>query len=142
MVSADDLADNPDWTAGVAERKIQTRWRKDCSTTFPTRPAPRFERQPTSSRPAWGAVNRLLKHNKVLPVWVLLEKEVEASRAAAFASLARWEAAEPAIRGAVEYGALRAQARAAYARHMATTNDLILKVNFASPSPSARRFPL
>ncbi|BDI33278.1 hypothetical protein CCAX7_53290 [Capsulimonas corticalis] len=133
MVSADDLADNPDWTAGIAERKIQDAMEEGLFDNLPGRGQPLDLSVNPFEPPGMGAVNRLLRHNKVLPMWVILEKEVEASRAAALASLARWEAAEPSLQGAPEYEARRAQARDAYARHMATTNDLILKVNFASP---------
>ena len=80
-----------------------------------------------------GAVNRLLKHNKVLPPWLLLEQEIEASRALTLATLARWEASEPGLRETSDYPRLRAAAREAYARHLKQTNDLILKYNYSSP---------
>ena len=48
-------------------------------------------------------------------------------------TLARWEAAEPALRGTPEYPTLRAKAREAYARHLKDTNDMILKYNYTSP---------
>ena len=133
MVSADDFADNPDWTAGIAERKIQDAMEEGLFDNLPGRGQPLDLSVNPFEPPGMGAVNRLLRHNKVLPMWVVLAKEVEASRAAALASLARWEAAEPPLRGAPEYNARRTQARDAYERHMKTTNDLILKVNFASP---------
>ena len=50
-----------------------------------------------------GAVNRMLRHNKVLPAWLLLEREIEAARALALATLARWEAAEPSLRDDARY---------------------------------------
>jgi len=133
MVSMDDMGDNPDWTAGIAERKIQDAIDEGLFDNLPGRGKPLDLSTNPFEAPGMGAVNRLLKHNKVLPLWLLLEQEIEASRALALATLARWEASEPDLRGGADYPCLRASAREAYARHLKQTNDLILKYNHSSP---------
>ena len=133
MVSMDDMGDNPDWTAGIAERKIQDAIDEGLFDNLPGRGKPLDLSTNPFEAPGMGAVNRLLKHNKVLPLWLLLEQEIEASRALALATLARWEASEPGLRGGADYSRLRASAREAYARHLKQTNDMILKYNYSSP---------
>ena len=133
MVSMDDMGDNPDWTAGIAERKIQDAIDEGLFDNLPGRGKPLDLSTNPFEAPGMGAVNRLLKHNKVLPLWLLLEQEIEASRALALAILARWEASEPDLRESADYSRLRASAREAYARHLKQTNDMILKYNYSSP---------
>ena len=133
MVSMDDMGDNPDWTAGIAERKIQDAIDEGLFDNLPGRGKPLDLSTNPFEVPGMGAVNRLLKHNKVLPLWLLLEQEIEASRALALAILARWEASEPDLRESADYSRLRASAREAYARHLKQTNDMILKYNYSSP---------
>lgn len=132
MAGAED-GDNPDWTAGVAERRIQDAIDEGLFDNLPGRGQPLDLSVNPFEPPGMGAVNRLLRHNKVLPLWLLLEQEIEASRALALAVLARWEAAAPGFDGACDYPAACAKAREAYARHMQQTNDLILKLNYSSP---------
>jgi DnaJ family protein C protein 28 len=131
MASVDDMGDNPDWTAGIAERKIQDAIDEGLFDGLPGRGKPLDLSVNPFEPPGMGAVNRLLKHNKVLPLWLLLEQEIEASRALALATLARWEAS--GLRETADYPRLRAAAREAYARHLKQTNDLILKYNYSSP---------
>jgi len=133
MVSMDDMGDNPDWTAGIAERKIQDAIDEGLFDNLPGRGKPLDLSTNPFEVPGMGAVNRLLKHNKVLPLWLLLEQEIEASRALALAILARWEASEPGLRESADYPRLRASARETYARHLKQTNDMILKYNYSSP---------
>jgi DnaJ family protein C protein 28 len=133
MVSVDDTGDIPDWTAGVAERKIQDAIQEGLFDNLPGRGQPLDLSVNPFEPPGMGAINRLLKHNKVLPPWLMLEQEIEASRALALGALARWEASAPGLRDAPEYPRRRAQAREAYARHLKETNDLILKYNYSSP---------
>ena len=133
MAGAEDFGDNPDWTAGIAERKIQDAIDEGLFDDLPGRGQPLDLSVNPFEPPGMGAVNRLLRHNKVLPIWLLLEQEIEASRALALAVLARWEAAAPGFDGSPDYPAIRARAREAYARHMQDTNDLILKLNYSSP---------
>ena len=133
MVSMGDMGDNPDWTAGIAERKIQDAIDEGLFDNLPGRGKPLDLSTNPFEVPGMGAVNRLLKHNKVLPLWLLLEQEIEASRALALAVLARWEASEPGLRETADYPRLRASAREAYARHLKQTNDMILKYNHSSP---------
>jgi DnaJ family protein C protein 28 len=133
MVSMDDMGDNPDWTAGIAERKIQDAIDEGLFDDLPGRGQPLDLSANPFEPPGMGAVNRLLKHNKVLPPWLLLEQEIEAARALTLAMLARWEASEPGLRETLDYPRLRAAAREAYARHLKQTNDLILKYNYSSP---------
>lgn len=133
MVSADDMGDHPDWIAGIAERKIQDAIEEGLFDNLPGRGKPLDLSVNPFEPPGMGAINRLLKHNKVLPPWVLLEQEIEASRALALASLARWEASEPGLRGLPEFARLRAAAREVYEKQLKQTNDLILKYNCSSP---------
>ena len=133
MVSMDDMGDNPDWTAGIAERKIQDAIDEGLFDNLPGRGQPLDLSTNPFEVPGMGAVNRLLKHNKVLPLWLLLEQEIKASRALALAILARWEASELNLRESADYPRLRASAREAYARHLKQTNDMILKYNYSSP---------
>jgi DnaJ family protein C protein 28 len=133
MVSTDDFGDKLDWTAKIAERKIQDAMKEGLFDNLPGRGEPLDLSQNPFEPPGMGTVNRLLRHNKVLPMWLLLEQEIEASRALALGTLARWEAAEPNLRGTNDYSCGRATAREAYARHMKDTNDLILKYNYSSP---------
>ena len=142
MASIDDMGDNPDWTAGIAERKIQDAIDEGLFDNLPGRGKPLDLSTNPFEPPGMGAVNRLLKHNKVLPLWLLLEQEIEASRALALATLARWEASEPGLRGTADYARLRAPAREAYARHLKQTNDLILKYNYSSPFAHRAPVPL
>ena len=129
----DDLRENPDWTAGIAERKIQDAIEEGLFENLPGQGRPLDLSVNPFEPPGMGAVNRLLRHNKVLPLWVLLEQEIEASRAIALAALARWEASVPRVREMPEYPHLRGQAREAYERHLKETNHLILKYNYSSP---------
>ena len=133
MAASEDLGDNIDWTAGIAERKIQDAIDNGLFDNLPGRGEPLDLSVNPFEPPGMWAVNRLLKQNKVLPPWLLLEQEIEASRALALAALTRWEAAEPHLRGTADYGRLCAAARDAYMRHLKETNDLILKYNYASP---------
>lgn len=133
MVSGEDWADNPDWISGIAERKIQEAIEEGLFDNLPGAGQPLDLRVNPFEPPGMGAVNRLLRHNRVLPAWLLLEREIEAARALALATLARWEAAEQALRDSSQYAALRQSARDAYERHMRQCNDLILKYNYASP---------
>jgi len=142
MASIDDMGDNPDWTAGIAERKIQDAIDEGLFDNLPGRGKPLDLSTNPFEPPGMGAVNRLLKHNKVLPLWLLLEQEIEASRALALATLARWEVSEPGLRGIADYARLRASAREAYARHLKQTNDLILKYNYSSPFAHRAPVPL
>ena len=142
MASRDDMGDNPDWTAGIAERKIQDAIDEGLFDNLPGRGQPLDLSTNPFEPPGMGAVNRLLKHNKVLPLWLLLEQEIEASRALALATLARWEASEPGLRETADYARLRASAREAYARHLKQTNDLILKYNYSSPFAHRAPVPL
>ena len=140
MVS-EDLSDNPDWMAGVAERRIQDAIDDGLFDNLPGRGQPLDLSTNPFEPPGMGAINRLLRHNKVLPPWLLLEKEIEAARALTLGTLARWEASEPTLRGLDEYAARRAQAREAYARHLKDTNDLILKYNYSSPFAFRTQIP-
>ncbi len=133
MAGAEDFGDNPDWMAGIAERKIQDAIDEGLFDNLPGRGQPLDLSVNPFEPPGMGAVNRMLRHNKVLPIWLLLEQEIEASRALALAVLARWEAAAPGFEDAADYPAARAKARDAYARHLQQTNDLILKLNYSSP---------
>ena len=142
MASIDDMGDNPDWTAGIAERKIQDAIDEGLFDNLPGRGKPLDLSTNPFEPPGMGAVNRLLKHNKVLPLWLLLEQEIEASRALALATLAGWEVSEPGLRGTADYARLRASAREAYARHLKQTNDLILKYNYSSPFAHRAPVPL
>ena len=133
MAAAEELGDNVDWIAGVAERKIQDAIAEGLFDNLPGAGKPLDLRVNPFEPPGMGAVNRLLRHNRVLPMWLLLEREIEAARGLALASLARWEAAEPGLRGTPDYPRLSEAARSAYAGQMRRCNDLILKHNYSSP---------
>ena len=141
MASVEDLGDNPDWMAGVAERKIQDAIDEGLFDNLPGRGQPLDLSVNPFEPPGMGAINRMLKHNRAVPPWLALEQEIEASRALARGTLARWEAAEPSLRGTPEYPALRAKAREAYARHLKETNDMILKYNYTSPFAFRTQIP-
>lgn len=142
MVSADDLSDLPDWTAGIAERKIQDAIEEGLFDNLPGRGQPLDLSVNPFEPPGMGAINRLLRHNRVLPLWLMLEQEIEANRALALATLARWEAAAPGLRETPDYARARAAAREAYERHMRQTNDLVLKYNYSSPFALRAPIPL
>ncbi len=133
MAGAEDLSDVPDWTAGIAERKIQDAIEEGLFDNLPGRGKPLDLSVNPFEPPGMGAINRMLQHNKVLPPWLLLEKEIEASRALALATLARWQASEPGLRSTPDYARARDAARTAYARHLHQTNDLVLKYNYSNP---------
>ena len=133
MASADDFGESVDWIAGIAERKIQDAMDEGLFDHLPGAGQPLDLSANPFEPPGMGAINRMLKHNKVLPAWLLLEREIEAARALALATLTRWEAAEPGLRGTPEYPRLRGVAREAYERHMRHCSDLILKYNFSNP---------
>lgn len=133
MAVAEDFEHNPDWIASVAERKIQDAIAEGLFNNLPGAGKPLDLSYNPFEPPGMGAVNRLLKHNKVLPPWLALEQEIEAARGLALAVLARWEASEPGLRGSDQYAEMRRAARGAYAAHMRTCNGLILKYNFISP---------
>ena len=141
MASFDDLGDNPDWTAGIADRKIQDAIDDGLFDNLPGRGEPLDLSVNPFEPPGLGAINRMLKHNRVLPPWLLMEHEIEASRALAHGVLARWEASEPGLRETRLYPALRARAREAYARHLKETNDMILKYNYSSPFAFRAQIP-
>ncbi len=142
MVSADDLNDLPDWTAGIAERKIQEAIEDGLFDNLPGRGQPLDLSVNPFEPPGMGAINRLLKHNRVLPLWLTLEQEIETSRALALATFARWEAAAPGLAGTTDYARARRAAREAYERHMRQTNDLVLKYNYSSPFALRAPVPL
>ncbi len=141
MAAAEELSDNPDWMAGIAERKIQDAIDDGLFDNLPGRGQPLDLSVNPFEPPGMGAINRLLKHNKVLPPWLMIEREIEAGRALALAVLARWEASEASLRDTPQYPALRAKARDAYARHLKETNDLILKYNYSSPFSYRTQIP-
>jgi hypothetical protein len=132
-MAQDDLPRDLDWAATVAERKIQEAVEEGLFANLPGRGKPLDLRANPFEPPGAGIVNRILKHNKVLPGWLTVEQEIEAERALALAAFARWEAAEPELAGDERYAKLRSLAREAYAAHMRRTNDLILKYNLSSP---------
>lgn len=136
----DEYPDNPDWTAAVAERKIQDALNEGLFDNLPGAGQPLDLSVNPFEPPGMGAVNRLLKRNKALPPWLLLEREIEAFRALALATLARWEAAEPALRASPDYPKARDAARSAYESHLRRTNDLVLQYNLSNPF--ALRAPL
>lgn len=141
MASAEDLSDNPDWMAGIAERKIQDAIDDGLFDNLPGRGQPLDLSTNPFEPPGMGAINRLLKHNRVLPPWLMIEREIEAGRALALGVLARWEASEVNLRETPQYSAFRAKAREAYARHLKETNDLILKYNYSSPFQFRTQIP-
>ena len=142
MAAAEDLGDNIDWIAGIAERKIQDAIDEGLFENLPGRGQPLDLFENPFEPPAMRAINRLLRQNKVLPPWLLLEQEIEASRALALGTLARWKAAEPHLRGTTDYGKLRVAAREAYQKHLKQTNDLILKYNYSAPFTFRAPVPL
>lgn len=141
MASVEDLGENPDWIAGIAERKIQDAIDDGLFDNLPGRGQPLDLSVNPFEPPGMGAINRMLKHNRAVPPWLMLEQEIEASRALARGTLARWEAAVPNLRDGAEYPALRAKAREAYARHLKETNDMILKYNYTSPFAFRTQIP-
>ena len=141
MAVVEDLGDNPDWMAGIAERKIQDAIDDGLFDNLPGRGQPLDLSVNPFEPPGMGAINRMLKHNRVLPPWLLLEQEIEAARALTLGTLARWEASEPNLRETPQYAAMRAKAREAYARHLKDTNDLILKYNYSSPFAFRAQIP-
>jgi DnaJ family protein C protein 28 len=130
---AEDAGDSLVWTEAVAERKIKEAMEEGLFDNLPGAGKPLDLTENPFEPPGMAAVNRLLKNNNVLPAWLLLEKEIEASRAAALAVLARWEASVEGLRAAPDYARFRSDARSAYERHMRHTNDLILKYNYSNP---------
>ena len=142
MAAAEDLGDNIDWIAGIAERKIQDAIDEGLFDNLPGRGQPLDLSENPFEPPGMRAVNRLLRQNKVLPPWLLLEQEIEASRALALGTLARWEAAEPDLRGTATCRKLRLAAREAYQKHLKQTNDLILKYNYSTPFTFRAPVPL
>ena len=142
MAAMDERGDLPDWTAGIAERKIQEAIDEGLFDNLPGRGQPIDLSVNPFEPPGMGTINRMLKHNRVLPPWLLLEKEIEASRALALATLARWEAAEPSLRETADYLRLRAAAREAYQTHLKQTNDLILKYNVTNPFAFREPMPM
>src|SRR6185437_5305507 len=89
---AEDAGDSLVWTEAVAERKIKEAMEEGLFDNLPGAGKPLDLTENPFEPPGMAAVNRLLKNNNVLPAWLLLEKEIEAARAAALAVLARWEA--------------------------------------------------
>jgi len=119
------------WMEAIAEHKIVEAMEEGLFDNLPGAGMPLDLAENPFEPLGMAAVNRLLKNNNVLPAWLLLEKEIDASKAAALAVLARWEAN---VDGLVEnYAHYRAEARSAYERHMRRTNDLILKYNYTNP---------
>jgi len=133
MAAEENLDGDFDWAATVAERKIQEAIDEGLFDNLPGKGQPLDLSVNPFEAPGMGAINRILKHNKVLPLWIMVEKEIEASRALALAALARWEASEAGLRGDPLYAGPRQLARDAYGKHMRETNDLILKYNLSSP---------
>jgi DnaJ family protein C protein 28 len=142
MASTEDLNDLPDWTAGIAERKIQQALEEGLFDNLPGHGKPLDLSANPFEPPGMGAINRLLRHNRVLPPWVMLEQEIEASRALALATLARWDAAAEGLRETPDYPQARAAARTAYEKHMRVTNDMVLKYNYSSPFALRAPIPL
>lgn len=141
MAATEDFGENPDWIFGIAERKIQDALDEGLFENLPGRGQPLDLSINPFEPPGMGAINRMLKHNRAVPPWLALEQDIEASRAMARGTLARWEAAEPGLRGTAEYLPLRAKAREAYARHLKETNDMILKYNYTSPFAYRTQIP-
>lgn len=142
MAASEDLGETVDWMAGIAERRIQDAIDEGLFDNLPGRGKPLHLTENPFEPPGMRAVNHLLRQNKVLPPWLLLEKEIEASRSLALGTLARWEVAEPRLSGSPEHGNLRSIARAAYHKHLKQTNDLILKYNYSNPFAFRAPVPL
>jgi DnaJ family protein C protein 28 len=141
MASVEDLGDNPDWIAGIAERKIQDAIDDGLFDNLPGRGEPLDLSVNPFEPPGMGAINRMLRHNRAVPPWLMLEQDIDVARALAKGTLARWEAAESSLRETPEYPVLRAKAREAYARHLKETNDMILKYNYTSPFAFRTQIP-
>jgi len=133
MAHGDEMPADLDWAAIVAERKIQEAREEGVFDNLPGRGKPLNLRRDPFESVASAIVNRILKHNNVMPVWVTLEQEIEHEREQALSVLSRWEAAEPELRNDARYTEFRSLARVTYAAHMKRTNDLILKYNVNSP---------
>lgn len=142
MAAAEDIGENGDWIAGIAERRIQDAIEEGLFDNLPGRGQPLDLSENPFEPPGMRAVNRLLRQNKVLPPWLLLEKEIEVARAEALDALARWEAPEPDLRGSAAYVQLRAAARDAYSKQLKHTNDLVLKYNYSNPFAFRAPVPL
>ena len=142
MPASEELGETVDWMAGIAELRIQDAIDEGLFDNLPGRGKPLDLTENPFKPPGMRAVNRLLRQNKVLPPWLLLEKEIEASRALALGTLARWEAAEPGLAGSPDYNTLRGAAREAYHKHLKQTNDLILKYNYSNPFAFRAPVPL
>src|SRR3569833_1997319 len=130
---SDANGDSLDWIGIIAERKIVEAMEDGLFDNLPGAGKPLDLSINPFEPPGMRTVNRLLSHNKVLPPWLALEKEIEASRAATLATLARWEASVDSLRGDVDYAVYRSEARSAYEQHMRHTNDLVSKYNMSNP---------
>ena len=143
MAVAEDAGDLPDWTAGIAERKIQDAIEEGLFDNLPGRGQPLDLSVNPFEPPGMRAVNRILKQNRVLPPWLLLEQEIEASRGSGpgDAGALGGVRAEPAGHAGVSDVCGRRRGRP-IAKHLKETNDLILKYNLSNPFAFRAPIPL
>src|SRR4051794_33283893 len=81
-----------DWMGLVAERKIVEAMEEGLFDNLPGAGKPLDLSINPFEPPGMRAVNRLLSNTRLLPPWLVLEKEIDASRTATLAVLDRWEA--------------------------------------------------
>jgi len=120
-----------DWMGLIADRKILEAMEEGLFKNLPGAGRPLDLSVNPFESPSMRTVNRVLSNNRVLPPWLALEKEIDASRTAALAVLERWEATVDRLD--VDFLRRRDEARSAYERHMRRTNDLVQKYNASKP---------
>ena len=117
-----------DWVQGIAERKIQEAIEEGLFDNLPGKGRPLVLDDDPLTPPHLRIVHHVLKNARVVPEWILMEREILAAKEEAVQFLARWEA---------DWASGRAgdpsSARSQYIRLMRSANDLILKFNLVNP---------
>lgn len=122
-----------DWMGLIADRKIVEAMEEGLFKNLPGAGKPLYLSINPFEPPGMRAVNRVLSNNRVLPPWLVLENEIEASRAETLAVLERWEASAEGVRQKVDFARRRSEARCGYERLMQSTNELVRKYNSSKP---------
>lgn len=132
---------NFDWTATVAERKIQEAVEAGEFDNLPGKGKP-LDLDTNPFEPAhMRAVNRVLKNAKALPEWLQLEKDIEQERETLSKQRERTLSAIRRATNAASRDRMTTRLRDDQRERLRMLNTLILKHSFIAPNSSERSYP-
>lgn len=131
---------NLDWTAIVAERKIQEAIEAGEFDDLPGKGKPIELESDAFTPPGQRIVNRILKNARALPEWLQLEKDIERESGQVAPSRERGLRALAHSRSEATRQRIAVRLRADYRERIDLINTLILKYNYIAPNAAQRPF--